>query len=224
MAREEATQPLRYVLPSAVSADSRGAAVLHWHDGEGPFGHARPLAFNPALSTVQCRTGALTADECRAVIALGESRPRIDGRTELSEDAYRVSHIAWLEPEPTIHWLYHRLAMLFAEANRDYALELTGLLDPLQYTMYGPEQHFEWHVDAGTGASSARKLSMTVQLSDPADYEGGDLEFVGARIGEEARRLGAATLFPAFLGHRVTPVRRGLRRSLVAWVSGPAFR
>ena len=64
---------------------------------------------------------------------------------------------------------------------------------------------------------------MTVQLSPPDDYAGGNLEFVGNRHASE-RELGAATIFPAYVGHRVTPVERGTRRSPVAWVYGPSFR
>ncbi len=93
----------------------------------------------------------------------------------------------------------------------------------LQYTVYGPGERFDWHMDLGPGPTSARKLSMTVQLSPPDDYAGGDLEFVGNRHAAE-RELGAATIFPAYVGHRVTPVERGTRRSLVAWVYGPSFR
>ena len=224
MARDEQVQPIKYVLPSGVRTNENGAAVLHWSDGAGPFGHDRPIAFNDSLVTVQCRAGVLSPDECRTVIELGESLPRIDGRTELPSDAYRVSHIAWIEPQPQNHWLFHRLGMLFADANRDYGFELTGFLDPLQYTMYGSGQHFDWHVDCGAGESSARKLSMTLQLTDPQEYSGGALELLGAKVGEEARQLGSATFFPSFLGHRVTPVTRGIRRSLVAWACGPAFR
>jgi PKHD-type hydroxylase len=64
-----------------------------------------------------------------------------------------------------------------------------------------------------------------VQLSEASDYEGGDLEFFNAR-GEGAvrRPRGSVTFFPSYLAHRVSPVTRGLRRSLVAWACGPGFR
>jgi len=94
----------------------------------------------------------------------------------------------------------------------------------LQYTVYGPEQHFDWHMDLGPGATSTRKLSMTIQLSGNDDYTGGALEFVNAPAMHEARAMGAATFFPSYLAHRVTPVETGTRRSLVAWACGPAFR
>ena len=67
-------------------------------------------------------------------------------------------------------------------------------------------------------------MSLSVQLSDAADYDGGGLEFAAHGELREARRIGTAVAFPAFLHHRVQPVRRGIRRSLVAWGHGPMFR
>jgi PKHD-type hydroxylase len=64
-----------------------------------------------------------------------------------------------------------------------------------------------------------------VQLSDPADYDGGELEFMMHRSVVQAERAqGTVVLFPSFLQHRVRPVTRGVRRSLVFWVHGPPFR
>jgi PKHD-type hydroxylase len=173
---------------------------------------------------VQGVAGALSPGECAQVVAWGEGLPRNQGRVELGPDAYRVSHIAWIEPRPENHWLFHRLAVLFAQANRHYGLELTGFVEALQYTRYGQDQHFDWHLDLGLGQTSARKLSLSLQLSGPAEYAGGDLEFVSLSPGAEARNLGTAIFFPSFLAHRVSPVTRGVRRSLVAWGYGPAFR
>ena len=213
-----------YLFPSAIEAGAEGALALQWPDAEGAFAK-RPLpAINPRLHTLHGRSGALSPDECRRVVELGERLPRTDGRVELGADSYRVSHIAWIEPQPAHHWLYHKLALLFAQANRHYGFELTGFVDALQYTVYGPEQHFEWHLDLGLDQTSARKLSMTIQLTEPHEYAGGDLEFVNLDAGDQGRQLGAATFFPSYLAHRVTPVKSGVRRSLVAWGYGPAFK
>jgi PKHD-type hydroxylase len=224
MPSNQQDQEFLYLFPSAISTDAGGALSLQWPDAAGAFSQRRPLAVNASLPTIQWHPGALSPDECRQVIELGESLPRTDGRVELGPDAYRVSHIAWIAPRPDNHWLFHKLAMLFAQANRHYGFELTGFIDALQYTKYGPEQHFEWHLDVGMDRTSARKLSMTLQLSGPSDYTGGALEFISAATGDEARQLGSATFFPAYLAHRVSPVQSGVRRSLVAWAYGPAFR
>ena len=72
---------------------------------------------------------------------------------------------------------------------------------------------------------SKRKLSLSVQLTDPADYDGGDLEFVNHLGNEdEFRKQGSIIVFPSYLSHRVTTVTRGARRSMIAWVFGPPFR
>ena len=212
-----------YVFPSEIQTEG-GAVSLRWADSDGAFGHSRPLALNRSLATVRCRPGAFSPEECQAIVALGEAVPTERARTEVAPETYRVGRIAPIDPSPANHWLFHKLALLFAEANRDYDVELTGFAESLQYTLYGPEQHFNWHIDVGSGQTSARKLSMTVQLSPPDAYTGGDLEFIGTWVGAQARELGAATFFPSYLGHRVAAVRSGLRRSLVAWAYGPAFR
>jgi PKHD-type hydroxylase len=72
---------------------------------------------------------------------------------------------------------------------------------------------------------SCNQMSVTIQLSDPSDYEGGDMEFLcGPEIVTAAKPIGTAIVFPSYIMHRVTPVTRGLRRSVVAWVSGPPYR
>jgi PKHD-type hydroxylase len=224
MSGNEQPHEFCYLFPTAVRGAATGALVLEWPDGAGAFGQSPPLTVNSRLAMIHCRQGVFSPEECRKVIGLGEGLPRTDGRAELRPDAYRVSHIAWIDPRAENHWLFHKLAMLFVEANRHYGFDLTGFVDPLQYTVYGTEQHFEWHMDIGTDSTSARKLSMTLQLSGPQDYAGGTLEFISASLPDEARQLGSATFFPSYLAHRVTPVQSGVRRSLVAWGCGPAFK
>jgi PKHD-type hydroxylase len=213
-----------YLFPSSIGTDAQGALSLKWTDPAGAFARRELPSINPSLPTVQWRPNALTSEECRKVIEIGERLPRTDGRVELGPDAYRVSHIAWIEPAPETHWLFHKLAVLFAEANRHYGFELVGFVDALQYTVYGAEQHFDWHLDLGMDQTSARKLSMSLQLTDPRDYAGGELELISVASGAESRQLGSATFFPSYLAHRVKPVTSGMRRSLVAWAYGPAFK
>ncbi|HYF19316.1 MAG TPA: 2OG-Fe(II) oxygenase [Ramlibacter sp.] len=216
--------PLVYRLPSDVHVDSSGVGSLSWEPGQGPFEQRAALEPNAGISSVHWQPGALTADECAVAAALGRGRPPLDGRVELGADTYRVGHIAWIEPEPANHWLFHKVGVLFAQANRRYGFELVGLVDALQYTEYGPGQHFDWHMDIGREQTSLRKLSATIQLSAADEYDGGALEFVGLAAMPESRTQGSATFFPSFMGHRITPVTRGLRRSLVAWAAGVPFR
>ena len=213
-----------YVFPSGIATDASGSVALNWSDAGGAFGQKRPLALSPGAATVQGIPAALSAEECAQVVAMGEALPRNSGRVELGPDAYRVSHIAWIEPQPANHWLFHKLGVLFAQANRHFGFEISGFVEALQYTRYGATQHFDWHLDLGPDQTSARKLSLSLQLSGPDEYDGGLLEFSSLSPGEDARRLGTAVFFPSYLAHRVSPVTRGVRRSLVAWAYGPAFR
>jgi hypothetical protein len=105
---------------------------------------------------------------------------------------------------------------------------LTDFAERAQVARYGAEQaaHFDWHSDIGAGALAARrKLTMVVQLSDPASYAGGVLEvWPDGHVREALRSRGTAAVFPSFLLHRVTPVTAGERWSLTIWAHGPAFR
>ncbi|MBC5764482.1 2OG-Fe(II) oxygenase [Ramlibacter albus] len=215
--------PLQYLLPTGLE-DRGGHSVLAWPAGLGPFGQMQDMTLNESVSSVLCVPGVLSAAECDAVSAAGKALPPIDGRVELGEDTYRVSHIAWIEATEAQHWLYHKLGALFRQVNARYGFDLVGMFDALQYTEYGPGQHFDWHMDIGRGQTSLRKLSMTIQLTDSGDYDGGDLELVGLGANPQARHQGTAVFFPSYMGHRVTPVTRGQRRSLVAWASGAPFR
>jgi len=112
--------------------------------------------------------------------------------------------------------------------NEGYGYQLTGFMEGAQIAWYeaggaGGDGHYDWHVDIGPGPYSLRKLSMSVQLSDPADYDGGELEFM-ASAESGIRTRGSLIVFPSFLQHRVTPVTRGIRASMVSWIAGPPYR
>jgi PKHD-type hydroxylase len=176
---------------------------------------------NEALSTVRKVPAALTEDECDRVVDWGESLQMEMGGVSLGGAGYRVSRIARLEPGPAGDWLYQRVGQLFAEQAAHYGFEVHGFVEPFQYTVYGPGEHFDWHSDIGPGLTSARKLSMTIQLSGNEEFAGGELEILG---GPSVNSMGMATFFPSYMAHRVSPVKGGTRRSLVAWAYGPAFR
>jgi PKHD-type hydroxylase len=80
-------------------------------------------------------------------------------------------------------------------------------------------------MDIGPGNINHRKISITIQLSDPDEYVGGDLElWTGQGQVNAPRSQGCAVLFPSFMLHRVTPVESGTRKSLVLWVGGGAYK
>jgi PKHD-type hydroxylase len=140
----------------------------------------------------------------------------------------RSSRIAWIPCEEPFAWVHDKLATVVRRANRRYEFDLIGFTEDLQFTEYaGVGAHYDWHQDGLDGDVAVRKLSMVVQLSDPGEYDGGDLEFFGIDGDDpapERRRRGSVVVFPSFEFHRVTPLEWGTRRSLVAWVGGPPFR
>ena len=126
-------------------------------------------------------------------------------------------------------WLYEKLMYMTLEANSDYwKFDLSHWKDAIQYTEYNGEEAggYDWHIDVGPHPLNHRKISITVQLSDPIDYEGGDLEiWTGGKEPMKApKEKGAVVMFPSYLLHRITPVTKGVRKSLVLWVGGTTFR
>lgn len=138
----------------------------------------------------------------------------------------RRSQVAFVDVEK-YQWLYQRMWQAALELNRKYFdVEITGFTERIQVARYdGSNQGFyTWHTDFADLAPQ-RKLSISVQLSRPEDYEGGDLELLFRGTPHKADRArGALTVFPSFVVHRVTPVTAGTRWSLVAWISGPRWR
>jgi PKHD-type hydroxylase len=185
--------------------------------------------FNKGFSNVEIRNvlrlsklydfqEALTQDE----IELNNS--------EKKEDSIRKSNIKWMPPEADkTEWLYEKLMYMALEANSDcWKFDLSHWKDAIQYTEYNGEEEggYDWHLDVGPHPLNHRKISITVQLSDPADYEGGDLQiWAGGKEPMIApKEKGAVVMFPSYLMHRVTPVTKGVRKSLVLWVGGSTFR
>lgn len=159
------------------------------------------------------------------------------GRTGVAElgndtDSYETNNrdIAYIHPAEHSLWLYNLLEEFALEANNNmFYFDIDIVSDPIHYVIY-PEDggHLDWHMDVGYGAVNKRKLAMTVQLSDPYDYEGGDFEvWYGGKdkFVTVPRLKGDILVFPAFLMHRVKPITRGQRKCIVFWTgSTRAFR
>lgn len=139
----------------------------------------------------------------------------------------RRSQTAWIPHDDEYKPLYDRFWKAAQQFNQQFfGFELTGIERGLQIARYDSENlgAYDWHTDFSPEAQ-ARKLSISVQLSDTAAYEGGDLEFdFQSEITKAGRDRGLVIAFPSFLRHRVAPVTKGTRYSLVAWISGPRWR
>ena len=158
--------------------------------------------------------------------ALSPAKAEIAGRTD-NVDHLRITRVAWMDRGPQTEWLYARIENAVLELNsRLYKYDLYGLVESFQYTVYesAVRGHYDWHVD--TGAKEPRPISLTLKISEPSAYEGGDLMLqtgVGSPVPAQKAR-GTLVAFPSYMMHRVMPMTAGTRKSMVVWVAGPPFR
>lgn len=155
-----------------------------------------------------------------------EKATTLDGE---SEKEIRSSRIKWIPMNDEWGWLYQKLMNMAAEANNElWDFDLISADEKIQYTEYLAEDegHYTWHQDIGPGMASQRKVSITVQLSESDEYEGGDLQLWtgGESVMSSQRGAGVTVLFPSYLMHRVTKVTKGKRRSFVLWVGGQHYK
>jgi predicted 2-oxoglutarate/Fe(II)-dependent dioxygenase YbiX len=137
--------------------------------------------------------------------------------------AVRRSKVAFLGTEPRYRWLYERLWVAAQECNRSFfGVDIATVEANVQLARYDSTDKgfYDWHTDFAQ-FRPLRKLSFSVQLSRTEDYDGGDLQlWVGNHPQAAIRERGALIAFPSFTLHRVSPVTRGTRWSLVAWILG----
>lgn len=175
-----------------------------------------------------------TSEEVDKIIELCSALPldkAVIGNRDPSEDyaEIRESKVSWLALTEDSAWIYDRLAYIARCLNGEFfRFDLYGFSEHMQYTVYegAVNGHYGWHQDYGTKRPVVpRKLSVVVQLSDPSEYEGGDLEIhVSNNVVQVTKQKGLVTAFPSFMVHRVTPVTSGVRKTLVVWVCGDAFK
>ncbi len=184
----------------------------------------RHVVFNP-------RAGGLVENEVQSCLAIAraldaKAEPGRVGRGEVLPELRR-SKVAWLEISSDTSWLFSRVYSLAYAANEaaGWKFDLLGPHRRLQISKYCETDlgMYDWHIDIGSGSTSARKVSVVVELERAE--QGGILQFrPGSNPTSVAQSPGCAVVFPAYLPHRLTPVTRGNRTSLVAWICGPPFR
>ena len=152
--------------------------------------------------------------------------PSVEGKLD---DNIRRSKIDWLFCNNENQWIFHRLAHVVSFTNANiFNFDLTGFGEGLQLSNYECDNKgtYGWHTDSGGGGIS-RKLSLSVQLSNPTEYEGGFLEVQdpgSGKVHQIPKKRGYISIFPSYIRHQVTPVTSGSRQSLVIWISGPQFK
>jgi len=124
-------------------------------------------------------------------------------------------------------WIFQRLTATVQQANTQFFQFELDRIESLQYTTYKKNQYYRDHLDLMYKSSNnaVRKLSFSVQLSDPDSYKGGDLLLKISNEPTSVKRTrGAVIFFPSYILHEVTPVKQGVRKSLVGWVTGPRWK
>lgn len=143
----------------------------------------------------------------------------------------RKTKISWLPVNEKTEWIYKRIAETVVRVNHEYFhLELGAMYEQIQLGVYDSSEngHYDWHTDEGKGDSGMmfRKLSFAMLLNDPSEFEGGQLQlkYWNDEVRTVDQRKGRAWLFPSYTLHRVTPVTKGIRKSLVCWIGGAPFK
>lgn len=171
-----------------------------------------------------------TSEECNKIIETCKQFQLKQGtiydetfQTEKPE--YRKSNVVFVHPYADTAWIYQRLTDAVKHVNQYFNFELTMFAENLQFTEYvAPSGNYDWHIDK-TYNSTIRKLSIIVQLTEETEYEGGDFQVSLSRDPDILKRKqGTMLAIPSYVLHKVTPVTRGTRYSLVAWITGPQFK
>ena len=183
---------------------------------------------------VETTTPIFTPKQCQMVINAGRSEPKQtayvgnDKNTKggVIDTETRTSHISWIPFSKTPE-MYKDIEKVMKTTNGNhFGFDGMQITEMAQYTEYPEGGFYEWHVDNDVNFAhepTVRKISMTLLLSPENEFEGGDLELM--KEGKAAKlKQGHAIFFASFIRHRVTPVIRGHRKSLVMWFGGTPLR
>jgi PKHD-type hydroxylase len=176
---------------------------------------------------VETTTPIFTPEQCQMIINAGRSEPRNDAQVGNEQGIKggkldtktRTSHISWIPFKKMIE-MYKKLEDVIKKTNNNH-FGFNGMCinEMAQYTEYPKGGFYDWHVDNDVNFQHeppVRKISMTCLLSPENEFEGGDLELMAE--GKVAKiKQGQAIFFASFIRHRVKPVTRGNRKSLVSW-------
>jgi PKHD-type hydroxylase len=172
-------------------------------------------------------TSFFSPEQCEAIINACEKPLWIQGEVnegQIDKKLRRIRQQGLMMNEEG--WPHTRILELMKQANEArYKFNVSGFMnyDAPMIMEYGKGCHYDWHIDVGKAVPN-RKLSFTIQLSKPEDYEGGDLEFLGTEVkSNDFRQQGTCVIFPSFLAHKISKVKSGTRMSIVGWVHGPTY-
>ena len=183
---------------------------------------------------VETTTPIFTPKQCQMIINAGKVEPKVDAQVGSHEGIRggvidiktRTSHISWI-PFKKMPEMYKDIEKIMKQTNGNhFGFNEMQLTEYAQYTEYPEGGFYDWHVDNDVNCQHeppVRKISMTCLLSHESEFEGGDLELI--KEGKIAKiKQGQAIFFASFIRHRVTPVIKGNRKSLVMWFGGTPFK
>ena len=176
-----------------------------------------------------------TPEQCKLIIQAGhQQKPEGakvgGGKGGQYDTKKRVTTISWI-PFNKMPEMYKVIENQLSIVNLNhFGFDGVTLTEPAQFTEYPKKGFYDWHMDlnafGASGEHPVRKISMTCLLSDPSKFTGGELMF--SDVGGEQKPLdlkqGQAIFFASFLRHRVAPVKKGIRQSMVMWFGGPPFK
>jgi len=179
-----------------------------------PQGSSSPFVF---------AEGVFSNDQLNWILQYTQGMELHTGGTVEYKENYRKSSVCTLENGQDLGWLFNAVGDVAHKLNSSYYRFNLSVLDTIEYVVYNGDEdgRYDWHQDYSEGLAPSRKLTIVIQLSDPSEYEGGQLElFPEIQI---PKQKGLFAMFPSFAYHRVTPVLSGTRKVLVAWIWGPPF-
>ena len=172
-------------------------------------------------------------EELTKIITIGQNlkqEPGVLGAEASSDELEKIrkSIISWVPINDYTEWIYRKLTDCILEINQKYLKYDLDKIERLQFTRYDGsiKGFYKPHLDMNNwDIPSNRKLSFVLQLSDPSEYEGGDLNlYFGPQKTTVKKERGLITFFPSSLLHECTEVTGGTRFVIVGWVYGPPFR
>ena len=181
---------------------------------------------------VQTTTPLFTPDQCRQIIECGRRQPPQTAQVGMgkpgggTDTKKRITTISWI-PFKEMGHMYRDLNNFIQKANENhFGFGDIQVTENAQFTEYPEGGFYDWHMDCDVHMQHeppVRKISMTCLLSDPSTFTGGELEFTEKHKINNLKQ-GQAIFFASFLRHRVAPVKKGVRRSLVMWFGGQPFK
>lgn len=187
--------------------------------------------FNYTNEAFAYATNCFDQTEVQEIIDIGQRLVLGNGELEngVANKSVRNCELSWIQVNDASSKLFLKLADIVNSLNSQfYKYDITEMED-LQYTEYNSEHNdfYTSHSDDGYKFNLFRKLSVSVQLSSPDEYQGGDLTFYRNTLSEctvAPKQAGTVIVFPSFVIHEVKPITAGTRKSLVTWINGPRFK